>query len=267
MRAKNLVTGRALGWIASILSLAAGCVGAPDSGDTLSVAADSKTSSPVQERLDPLGVIESDSTNAFAAGATNGLFADLGTNGRTCNTCHIVEDGWTITPSHVRGCPPRSALHPQRRIRLPADQRRAEAEKALSSQLVDFGLFGSSSPFPAPPALAGVRHQPAALRPGAGIGGGGRAALHVPPAIAVDEFDFRFDDHVGRAGEPAEDHHRRGFPGRGAVALRPGRSGQFGDHGHAQGAAIAGTPAQADILSFETNLYSAQSSLAFQPLD
>jgi hypothetical protein len=38
--------------------------------------------------------------------------------------------------------------------------------------------------------------------------------------------------------------------------------------GHAQGAAIAGTQAQADIVAFETNLYTAQSNLGFrQPLD
>jgi hypothetical protein len=33
---------------------------------------------------------------------TNPFFQRLGTNGRTCNTCHIPGSGWTITPSDVR---------------------------------------------------------------------------------------------------------------------------------------------------------------------
>src|SRR4051794_13855331 len=30
------------------------------------------------------------------------FFQNLGTNGRTCNSCHQPADGWTIIPSHVR---------------------------------------------------------------------------------------------------------------------------------------------------------------------
>ena len=34
---------------------------------------------------------------------TNAFFQDLGTNGRTCNSCHQADSGWTITPANVEG--------------------------------------------------------------------------------------------------------------------------------------------------------------------
>ncbi len=30
------------------------------------------------------------------------FFSNLGTNGRTCGTCHVESDGWTVTPSHIQ---------------------------------------------------------------------------------------------------------------------------------------------------------------------
>lgn len=32
----------------------------------------------------------------------NPFFKSLGTNGRSCVTCHLASDGWTITPAHVQ---------------------------------------------------------------------------------------------------------------------------------------------------------------------
>ena len=32
----------------------------------------------------------------------NGFFQSLGTNGRTCGTCHVASDGWTIVPAHIQ---------------------------------------------------------------------------------------------------------------------------------------------------------------------
>jgi cytochrome c peroxidase len=34
--------------------------------------------------------------------ASSAFFQSLGTNGRSCNTCHRQEDGWSITPASVR---------------------------------------------------------------------------------------------------------------------------------------------------------------------
>ena len=53
----------------------------------------------------------------------NPFFQDLGTNGRTCFTCHRPEQAWTVTPARIRerfrrdqGA--RSDLPHQRRIEL-----------------------------------------------------------------------------------------------------------------------------------------------------
>jgi cytochrome c556 len=32
---------------------------------------------------------------------TNPFFTQMGTNGRTCNTCHVAEDGFQLRPAHV----------------------------------------------------------------------------------------------------------------------------------------------------------------------
>ena len=37
-----------------------------------------------------------------AIDSQNPFFQSLGTNGRSCGSCHAVEDGWTIVPSHVQ---------------------------------------------------------------------------------------------------------------------------------------------------------------------
>jgi hypothetical protein len=50
---------------------------------------------------DGAGVVQTISTNgAFAR--DNPFFQSLGNNGRACATCHQSEDGWSITPEHVR---------------------------------------------------------------------------------------------------------------------------------------------------------------------
>ena len=34
---------------------------------------------------------------------SNPFFQQLGTNGRSCSTCHVAGDGWTVTPASIRG--------------------------------------------------------------------------------------------------------------------------------------------------------------------
>ncbi len=268
MRAKNQASGRVLGWIAPMLSLAAGCVGAPDPSDTLSVTADLQTLPPVQERLDPLGVIESDSTNAFAAGATNGFFADLGTNGRTCNTCHVVEDGWTITPSHVRGLPPHDPLFtPNDGSDCPPISAAQRPQKAFSSQLVDFGLIRIEIGIPSAAGfslVSATNPQRCALAPGS-VAAGGQLFMFRRP---LPSTNLIFDSTIMWDGRETLQKvtTTAGFQGEAPLLFDLDDQANSATTGHAQGAAITGTPAQADILAFETNLYSAQSIMAFQPM-
>src|ERR671937_1392604 len=50
---------------------------------------------------DATGTFQTYSTNGFID-MTNPFFQSLGTNGRTCATCHDLHDGWTITPADVQ---------------------------------------------------------------------------------------------------------------------------------------------------------------------
>jgi cytochrome c peroxidase len=51
---------------------------------------------------DPFGKLGTASTNRFNGGSTNGFFVPLGTNGRTCVTCHVADDAYTISPGTVK---------------------------------------------------------------------------------------------------------------------------------------------------------------------
>ena len=33
---------------------------------------------------------------------TGPFFQSLGTNGRSCGTCHVATDAWSITPEHIK---------------------------------------------------------------------------------------------------------------------------------------------------------------------
>src|SRR5436305_7129003 len=50
---------------------------------------------------DPSGVLSTYST-AGGIDINNPFFQSLGTNGRSCNTCHISTSAWTITPADVQ---------------------------------------------------------------------------------------------------------------------------------------------------------------------
>jgi len=50
----------------------------------------------------PSGILEVIFSGGRFLDLTNPFFQDLGTNGRTCFSCHKPNDGWTITPSTVQ---------------------------------------------------------------------------------------------------------------------------------------------------------------------
>lgn len=50
---------------------------------------------------DPTGIIRTYNSNG-ATDFDGPFFQSLGTNGRSCGTCHDAADGWTVVPSHVQ---------------------------------------------------------------------------------------------------------------------------------------------------------------------
>src|SRR5690349_16822994 len=50
---------------------------------------------------DPSGVLGTYRTTG-GVDLSNYFFQSLGTNGRSCSSCHVAEDGWTVTPRHIQ---------------------------------------------------------------------------------------------------------------------------------------------------------------------
>ena len=50
---------------------------------------------------DPSGVLGTYRTTG-GVDLSNYFFQSLGTNGRSCNSCHVAEDGWTVAPRHIQ---------------------------------------------------------------------------------------------------------------------------------------------------------------------
>jgi hypothetical protein len=86
---------------------------------------------------------------------SNPFFTQLGTNNRTCNSCHVASDGWSITPVNLQqrfqstqGTDPvfrvvDGANCPSTDVSTPS------AATAAYSQLLNFGLIRMTLPVPA----------------------------------------------------------------------------------------------------------------------
>src|SRR5947207_4157648 len=87
--------------------------------------------------------------------ARHPFFRKLGTNGRTCNTCHLIDQGWSITPSAVQarfdkdgGLDPIFA--PVDGTNCPTDNVSTVVERAAATTLLRTkGLIRIARPIPA----------------------------------------------------------------------------------------------------------------------
>lgn len=102
------------------------------------------------------------STYSTAGGIdiSNPFFQSLGTNGRTCNSCHVSSDAWSVTPpdlqnrfSSSNGTDP--MFSPNDGANCPsADVSTLQAKQAAYSLLLNKGLIRVSFPVPATAAFA-----------------------------------------------------------------------------------------------------------------
>jgi cytochrome c peroxidase len=127
--------------LCTLLGFAAACSSggaeAPTPDETLSSAAALHAHAGRTETVTATGTI--DTTNEF--------FQSLGTNGRTCGSCHLVDQGWSITPDGLRArfwrtdgldpifLPHDAATSPQ------ADVSTREARREAYRLLLDRGLI------------------------------------------------------------------------------------------------------------------------------
>jgi len=103
---------------------------------------------------DPSGAVATLQPNGPTLTAKNAFFQDIGSNGRTCFTCHQPQDGWTISAEHARERFSANADDPLFRLvdgaTCPSDDvSTPSAKRKAYSLLLDKGLIRIGLPMPA----------------------------------------------------------------------------------------------------------------------
>jgi cytochrome c peroxidase len=102
---------------------------------------------------DPSGTLETFSRTKIDSSSP--FFSQLGTNGRTCNSCHVASDGWSINPTDLQQrFQATQGTDPVFRVgdgaNCPsADVSTLAAATTAYSQLLNFGLIRMTLPVPA----------------------------------------------------------------------------------------------------------------------
>jgi hypothetical protein len=103
--------------------------------------------------VDPAGAIASFQPNGPTITAKNAFFQDLGTNARTCFTCHQWQDGWSLSARHAQERFDADPDEPLFRLvdgaTCPSDDVSTPAKKRKAySLLLDKGLIRIGLPMP-----------------------------------------------------------------------------------------------------------------------
>ena len=160
--------------------------------------------------LDPNGLVATYQPGGPTITANNPFFQNLGTNGRTCFTCHQPQTGWTISAHSAQAslcskrrqgarCSVSSTAPPAQRRYLNSAARRQAYHPVLEKGLIRIGL-------PLPPAVAiavrGKRSQrPLQLHTNPSHRShqpDDRHRLDLPPSPALNQSELPQHHHVGR---------------------------------------------------------------------
>lgn len=95
--------------IGLLLAMATGCSGQIVGADGVVVETEKSKSTTITTD-DPSGSASTSSAQAIDLSAANDFFHNFGTNGRTCGTCHKVDQGWSFTPAAASKLPPSDPL-------------------------------------------------------------------------------------------------------------------------------------------------------------
>jgi cytochrome c peroxidase len=222
------------------------------------VLADSGSSSRINE--DSSGALQSMSTNGFNTGTTNGFFANLGTNGRVCATCHVQANGWTFTPEHAQSLNSNDPLFtPNDGSDCPATSASQGPDSALSSEVMNYGLIRIMLSIPPAAGFqlaSATNPKNCAIAPGsAGVSGQLFMFRRPPPsANLIFESSIMWDGRETLQALTTQSNFQSTAPLNFDLADQANGA----TTGHAQGASIAGTQAQSDMVQFEINTYAAQ---------
>lgn len=214
-------------------------------------------------RLGRLGTV---STNGFNSGPTRSFFTALGTNGRTCATCHAADQGYSLSPAGVNAvarldfrdplfdpvdggsdCPPTSGQQADARRSGMLRRYALIREQIAAPAGADFSLLHASNP------------QHCRIAPASPPIGGKLILFRRPLPTTNLHFlsDVRWD---GRATvEPIITGVNGGDIG--PLVSNLAAQANTASIGHELSAPILGTQALTDMVAFERNLFSAQIGL------
>ena len=214
---------------------------------------------------DRAGALATVSAYGVNADTSDGFAANLGTNGRTCGTCHVAEDAWSFTPQHARSLASDDPLF------TPNDG--SDCPPVTPSQGPDSALSSRGSrlrPHPRPArqfpttadfALAAATNPKGCAIPPGSAGVNGQLFLFRRPLPSTN-LDLRLGDHVGRAGDAATPHDAGALPEHGPARSSTSRIRRTAPRPATRRVRrSSATQAQADIVAFETDLYTAQLSI------
>jgi hypothetical protein len=214
-----------------------------------------------QEFLDPEGHFANLNLGGPTDITKNPFFADMGTNGRRCVTCHQASDAWSITPPHIqfrfettRGRDP--IFRPVDGANCPtADVATLEQRREAYSLLLNKGLIRVGISVP-----ANANYQVVSVYNRYGCNATDVISMYRRP-LPTTNLPFlstvMFD---GRESSPATGTTKiiySNYP----TALQDDLAHQSVDAttGHAQGDGTRPTPEeQKEIVDFETNIFTAQ---------
>ncbi len=177
----------------------------------------------------------------------NEFFQNLGTNGRSCSTCHRIEEGWTITPEGVQerfeetnGKDP--IFRTNDGSNSPhADVSTLKARRAAYSMLLTKGLIRVGIGIP-----SGAEFELAAVDDPYGFASASELSLFRRPLPATN---LKFLSAVMWDG-------RETFPGQ-TIHFDLSDQANSATTGHAQGSPLTDQQRE-DIVAFETALFTAQ---------
>jgi cytochrome c peroxidase len=235
---KTLLSRKAL-----FLYIATGCV-----GFTMSVLAGGSDPN-LRDFPDPTGAVRTFSTTG-SVDTTNPFFQSLGTNGRACISCHQPGDAWTVTPPHIQER--FAATHGEDPIFRPvdgancpsADVSTEEARERSYSMLLNKGLIRISLAVPSTAEFTVTQvHDP----------------HHCPETTSQQLAMFRRPLPSTNLGFLATVMWDGRENAKGQTILQDlAQQSKDATTGHAQ-AAIAPTDLQAaQMVAFETTLFTAQ---------
>jgi hypothetical protein len=221
----------------------------------------------VLDTWDPSGVLRTITLDGSDLDLSNPFFQSLGTNGRSCASCHVASTGWTISPPEVqRRFDATRGLDPIFRTvdgsnSPKADVATVQARRQAYSMLLNKAVIRVGMPIP-----AGAEFTLVAVDDPYGYASAAELSLFRRPLPATN---LRFLTAVMWDG-------RESFAPLGTTPIASGVTPQqdaaalFGDlkhqaidatGGHAQGASPLPDDVAGAIASFELNLATAQQKL------